>query len=210
MEAPLAQKDIDQLYLYAAHSLKGIKPLLRSFFGFLERNTDFYEASPEACQHMVLAVFQEFCQLHHAKGKEMKYGTIPNTQGATIEEIGSLTEEDNENEGKTNQSTKDSNISEPENTTPKDQTNANKQETKANEEEEEDEDVGFEESKRTKKGSVHPNEGDGATFKNFKWTQAPTELEILLPLCKHRRSQVSHYQDTLLKLYSFANLLSHL
>ncbi|XP_063682707.1 nuclear migration protein nudC-like [Bolinopsis microptera] len=167
-------KDLDKIFLYAAHQVKGIQPLLRSFFGFLQRQTDFYEASTEAAQHMVLMSFQEFCEVHKNRSAE-KCVPIPQVETASIEEVGSENNADSPNSSAQNVQNEE---------------DTDKPSSKVAAEDscstEEDHNGFYEESRRTKKGSVYPNEGDGATYKHYKWTQSPTELEILVPLCKHR------------------------
>ena len=163
------KKNLDKVFLYAAHQVKGIRPLLRSFFSFLERQTDFYDASTEAAQQLVLAAFQEFSEVHRER-KTDKCVPIPNVEPGSIEEIGSeeLGSRKTIDNGRTDNFYSKS-----------------ADETESDDENHED---GFyAESRRTKKGSVYPNEGDGATYKHYKWTQTPTELEVLLPLCKHRQ-----------------------
>lgn len=138
------------MFLYAAHQTKGIRPLLKSFFGFLERQTDFYNASTEAAQHMVLESFKEFNEVHR-KRKQDKYVPIPEKEAASIEEVDGETERDSDlKEAGAEHNTE------------------------------------FVESRRTKRGSVYPNDGDGATYKKYMWTQSPSDVEITIPLCSHR------------------------
>ena len=166
--------NLDKVFLYAAHQVKGIRPLLRSFFSFLERQTDFYDASTEAAQHMVLAAFQEFDEVHRER-KTDKCVPIPSVEPGCIEELGSEelgSEELGSDETIDNGRTDNFYTKSPLGTESDDENH---------------EDGFYTESRRTKKGSVYPNEGDGATYKQYKWTQTPTELEVLLPLCKHRQ-----------------------
>ena len=169
-------KDLDKIFLYAAHQVKGIQPLLRSFFGFLQRQTDFYEASTEAAQHMVLMSFQEFCEVHKNASVE-KCVPIPQVESASIEEVWSENTADSPNNSANNVQNEEESVK------PSSKVAA---EDSCATEEDDHHDGFYEESRRTKKGSVYPNEGDGATYKHYKWTQSPTELEILVPLCKHR------------------------
>ena len=184
------EEDLDKVFLYVAHKVGGIRPLLRSFFGFLQRQTDFYNAPTEAAQHMVQMAFQEFNEVHKEKGAS-KSGPMPQAEPGCIEEItgGSCT--------------------------PTDCGNRESEDLRDNELEvaefKEDSAVvqheGFyEESKRTKKGSVYPNEGDGATYKHYKWTQTPTELEVLVPLCEHRQK----FKSTLQVNYTSSSLFAYI
>lgn len=167
------RENLDKVFLYAAHQAKGIRPLLRSFFGFLRRQTDFYDASTEAAQHMVLSAFQEF---NYKETMVEKCAPMPRVEPGSIEEL----ELDviTDNSGSRKLSTKSSR-------------NGHVDDVESDG----DHENGFyKESRRTKKGSVYPNEGDGATYKHYKWTQTPTELEVLLPLCKHRQKVKSTLQ----------------
>eukprot|EP00116_Pleurobrachia_bachei_P007244 sb/3467506/ len=165
--------ELDKYFLYAAHQTRSIKTLLRAFFGFLERNTDFYEATPDACQHMVTAVFREFEEKHRQqKGEGKKVPT-----GPPIEEI---TTPGAKKLGKTVPQQHAATRSQLE-----------KQEPEKSEKTEHDH-VFYTPSRKTKKGSLYPNDGDGATFRTYKWTQTPEELEIEIPLCPdHDKSTVT-------------------
>ena len=185
------KKNLDKVFLYAAHQVKGIRPLLRSFFSFLERQTDFYDASTEAAQHMVLAAFQEFSEVHRER-KTDKCVPIPNVEPGCIEELGS------EELGSEKLGSEELGSEELGSEKTMDNGRTDKFYTKSLEEtesdDEEHENGFYTESRRTKKGSVYPNEGDGATYKHYKWTQTPSELEVLLPLCKHRQKVKSTLQ----------------
>ena len=126
--------------------------------------------------------FQEFCEVHKSRTSS-KCVPIPTTEPASIEEIGT----DNFNSAADERD----DLLDNETTKSKDNPEEFSELNNKNNQDDDEHEGYYVESRRTKKGSVYPNEGDGATYKHYKWTQTPTELEILVPLCQHRQEHRS-------------------
>ena len=194
----------DNYFLYMAHQMKGIQPLLKSFFGFLERKTDFYEATPEKAEFMILNVYREFAYIHQEKKKKKagagecetcggdsdKFVKIPKVENAVIEELEPekkdyKSEYKKLDELKTEDKKDDVIVEEimpemiPEMTP---QVLLQECKAKSSKPKKEVKRVNWEISRLTKKGSAYPNEGDGASYPGYKWTQTTTELEVQIPL----------------------------
>lgn len=158
----------------------GIKEVLRTFFGFLQRKTDFFHGAPAGVpRQTILEVLKEFEDsadkkrqevLKEKENREKLFKDQKDKQkkkeqdefdkiksGPKIEEV---TDEEAEKVKEANETT------EPENTsdTPKDKVNGN--------DDEEDEDS---------KGKIKPNVGNGADLEKYKWVQTLGDVDLHVP-----------------------------
>ena len=190
--------DIDRVLSAIAHQLDGIEGLLRAFFGFLQRQTDFYDAGDEQCTFMLHRIFSEYYEKRQEAKSE--FGKIPDREPPNIEEV--LDEQDSIVDVIENNKTIATNRSNLNDNSVKGGFQEKTVSSQKNCEDNEETCLQYTESRRTKKGSVYPNEGDGATYKYYKWYQTPLELEVLVPLCSHQLQHKSSIKIT----YTATNL----
>jgi len=161
------EEKFDGMLLHIAQQHDGIEPLFDTFFGFLRRKTDYYTgAQKEAAQTIMMKSFKN--HLNQAiKDKQAKDDSdsfekpVPKIEDATIEEI----------------STEGAKAA------PAPKFNLKKKATVFTQEKKSQpiDETKLEEGEESEKGKLEPNDGNGANYDNYSFTQTLEELEIKIP-----------------------------
>ena len=189
------QKNWDGMLLMLARENQGIDNLLDTFFGFLYRKTDFFQAaSKQDSSKKLLESFNKWCKIAEAKKiekekqaaakkkyeEEMKKKKEEELKKQKTEEEENKIVEVTEEEAQAILEEKKENIEpKPEKqakTETKDNPNANRDPKLSPFDVKDDDD-----DENADPTQLKPNTGNGANFENYSWTQTLKELEIRIP-----------------------------
>lgn len=168
----------------------GVKELLKTFFGFLHRKTDFFHgAAPGVPRQTVLDAMKEFEAKAEQKRKEVmkekeekerKLKEQREKQKKKEEEEFAKVNTAKDNESKIEEITDEEAERIMKENEIKVETNG-ETESEKNEKPETNEDKGSEEEDEDDKGKLKPNEGNGADLEKYKWVQTLGELDLYVP-----------------------------
>jgi len=179
----------------------GVKELLKTFFGFLHRKTDFFHgAAPGVAKQTVLDAMNKYERDADQKRKEVtkekeerdrKFNEQRERAKKKEKEEFAKIKNKNENSSKIEEVTEEEAnaiIEDNKKTQEKSQVNGHKEETKDEPKKEEtkkedDKKKGTddEEEDEDDKGKMKPNIGNGADLEKYQWTQTLGELDLHVP-----------------------------
>eukprot|EP00051_Salpingoeca_urceolata_P025466 m.458370 g.458370 ORF g.458370 m.458370 type:complete len:308 (-) comp20337_c2_seq1:112-1035(-) len=175
----MANERFDGMLLdMARHMDGGIEQLLDTFFSFLGRKTDFYTgAQGDSARQMVMRKFQQYSDKAQSDKQEQRSAAAPAATAASAPRPG-ITEITEDEADQLDQ------IYSPSKRKPAERSSSPGPEPSAV-------DSGDEDEPNTA-GKLKPNEGNGANYEHFSFTQSLSDLEIRIPLEKKVRGKDCH------------------
>lgn len=190
----MAEERFDNMLLGMAQQHPGgVQELLKTFFGFLSRKTDFfYGAEHGKPREMVLSVIKEFEQVAKVKRKEIEKEKEEREKKFQEQKAREKAKEADAFKNNSQKAKQDPTISDGPKIEEITDEEADRFLAEKNKEQEEDLEPSKKEAKKDDsdnadeededdKGKIKPNAGNGCDLENYRWVQTLSEVDLFVP-----------------------------